>query len=242
MTGTFGLAAATLLLASAASANINHGRLFDGGFGDFNLGNLPDAVPSLGPGAEVGRSPAAAAGGGLDFLEDVVAESNPDIPPAALKKVFRYLKENKLPNERYATVIDMDRPSDEKRMFVIDLRTGRVSRYLVAHGSGSGRGDMAERFSDRNRSHQTSLGLYVTLGEYDGKHGRSLKLRGLEASNDSAESRAVVLHGADYVSDAFARRNGRVGNSWGCPAVDHRYRDEIIDKIGNGSVLLIYAT
>lgn len=241
MTGTFSLAA-LLLLASPATANINHGRLFDGGFGDFNLRNLPDAVPSLGPGRAVGETPAEKAGGGLDFLESVVEESNPDIPRAALNKVFRYLKENKLPNERYATIIDMDRPSDEKRMFVIDLRTGRVSRYLVAHGSGSGRGDTAERFSDRNRSHMTSLGLYVTLGEYDGKHGRSLKLRGMESSNDSAESRAVVLHGADYVSDSYARRNGRVGNSWGCPAVDHRYRDEIIDKIGNGSVLLIYAT
>jgi hypothetical protein len=242
MTGTLSLLAVLLLTGLPAQANINHGRIFDGGFGDFNLRNLPDAVPSLGPGSEVGGHAAAAAGGGLGFLESAVAESNPDIPRAALTKLFRYLKENKLPNERYATLIDMDKPSDSKRMYVIDLRTGQVKRYLVAHGSGSGRGDMAEEFSDRNRSHQTSLGIYVTGDEYDGKHGRSLKLEGKEGSNDSAESRAVVLHGADYVSDDYARRNGRVGNSWGCPAVDHRYRDEIIDKIGNGSVMLIYAT
>lgn len=243
MTGTLRLAAAALLLSAvSAQANINHGRIFDGGFGDFNLRNLPDVAPSLGPGSEVGGHAASAAGGGLDFLQSVVEESHPEIPKAALRKVFRYLKENKLANERYATIIDMDKPSDSKRMYVIDLRTGRVSKYLVAHGSGSGRGDMAEEFSDRNRSHQTSLGIYVTGGEYDGKHGRSLKLEGMENSNDNAESRAVVLHGADYVSDDYARRNGRVGNSWGCPAVDHRYRDEIIDKIGNGSVMLIYAT
>ena len=242
MTGTLRLAAAALLLSPVtAHANIPN-RMFDGGFGDFNLRNLPDAVPSLGPGSEVGGHAAAAAGGGLDFLESVVEESHPEIPTAALRKLFRYLKENKLPNERYATIIDMDKPSDTKRMFVIDLRTGKVSKYLVAHGSGSGRGDMASEFSDRNRSHQTSLGIYVTGGEYDGKHGRSLKLEGKESTNDNAESRAVVLHGADYVSDEYARRNGRVGNSWGCPAVDHRYRDEIIDKIGNGSVMLIYAT
>ena len=82
----------------------------------------------------------------------------------------------------------------------------------------------------------------MTCSEYYGKHGRSLKLEGLEGSNDSAEARSVVLHGADYVSDEYARRNGRVGNSWGCPAVDMRYRDEIIDKIGDGSIMLIYAT
>ena len=85
-------------------------------------------------------------------------------------------------------------------------------------------------------------GIYVTGSEYDGRHGRSLTLDGKEGSNDSAEDRSVVLHGADYVSDQYARENGRVGNSWGCPAVDYRYRDEIINKIGNGSVMLIYAT
>ena len=122
------------------------------------------------------------------------------------------------------------------------LALEQVDKYLVAHGAGSGRGDTAEEFSDRNRSHQTSLGIYITGTEYDGKHGRSLKLEGKENSNDSAESRSVVLHGASYVSDEYAKENGRVGNSWGCPAVDYRYRDEIIDKIGNGSVMLIYAT
>lgn len=238
-TSTF---AATALLLAALPAQANIGKMFEGGFGEFKPQNLPSIIPSIGEGRAVGGQPVSASEGGVDALAQSLQQSNQDIPAAALQKLFKYLKDNPAQNKNYATIIDMDKPSDQKRMYIIDLRTGQVTKYLVAHGAGSGRGDTAEQFSDRNRSHQTSLGIYITGSEYDGKHGRSLKLEGMENSNDSAESRSVVLHGADYVSDEYARQNGRVGNSWGCPAVDHRYRDEIIDKIGNGSVMLIYAT
>ncbi|TPW21619.1 MAG: hypothetical protein FD126_505 [Elusimicrobia bacterium] len=241
MTRTLNLAATALLLA-ALPAQANYGKLFDGGFGEFKPGNLPSIIPSIGEGQEVGAQAAGADAGGVEALARRLQQSNPEIPAAALQKLFKYLKANPAHNSNYATIIDMDKPSDQKRMYVINLRTGQVDKYLVAHGAGSGRGDTAEDFSDKPRSHQTSLGIYITGSEYDGKHGRSLKLDGQENSNDNAESRSVVLHGADYVSDEYARQNGRVGNSWGCPAVDHKYRDEIIDKIGNGSVMLIYAT
>lgn len=232
------LAAALLLAASPAQAS-----LFPGGFGEFDLKKVREGlVPGVGEGTAVGGPEALAAGTKFDSLAQTLAESHPEIPQPALRKAFAYLKQHPVANMRYVTIIDMDKPSDSKRMYVIDLRTGHVDRYLVAHGAGSGRGDTAEQFSDRPRSHQTSLGIYVTGSEYDGKHGRSLTLDGKEGSNDNAEDRAVVLHGAGYVSDEYARENGRVGNSWGCPAVDYRYRDEIIDKIGNGSVMLIYAT
>lgn len=238
MTRTTASLAATVFLAAGSV----EASLFQGTFGEFNIKNLSGDVPTLGEGQEVGGPSVLSAGTRYDQLADTLAQSHPEIPQAAVRKVFAYLKKNPASNMRYVTIIDMDKPSDEKRMYVISLRDGHVDRYLVAHGAGSGRGDTAERFSDRPRSHQTSLGIYVTGSEYDGKHGRSLTLDGKEGSNDNAEDRAVVLHGADYVSDEYARRNGRVGNSWGCPAVDHRYRDEIIDKIGNGSVMLIYAT
>ena len=241
MTRTLNLAAAALVF-WVAPAQADIGKLFDGGFGEFNPGNLPSVIPPLGEGQEVGAQASGAQEGGVEALAQRLRQSNPEIPAAAVQKLFRYLKANQAKNSTHATIIDMDKPSDEKRMYVINLRTGQVDKYLVAHGAGSGRGDTAEDFSDRPRSHQTSLGIYITGSEYDGKHGRSLTLDGKEGSNDSAESRSVVLHGADYVSDEYARRNGRVGNSWGCPAVDHKYSDEIIDKIGNGSVMLIYAT
>lgn len=143
---------------------------------------------------------------------------------------------------RLLTLIDYSRPSTEKRLWVIDLVEEKVLlETLVAHGKGSDRAGEAVRFSNRSGSRASSLGLYETLGTYIGKHGYSLKLRGLEPGfNDNAEERAVVVHGAWYVSEAFAKQHGRLGRSWGCPAVDDRVAKRLIDRIKGGSLLFVY--
>ncbi len=139
------------------------------------------------------------------------------------------------------TLIDYTKPSTEKRLWVIDLRTKRVLFHeLVAHGRGSG-DNYATKFSNENRTLASSLGLFETLDPYQGKHGYSLKLRGLDPGvNDKAESRAIVVHGAWYVSDTFAKEHGRLGRSWGCPALDEKVAKKIIDAIKGQSLVFAY--
>lgn len=138
-------------------------------------------------------------------------------------------------------VIDYELPSTQRRLWILDLSAGRVLRHeLVAHGSGSG-SNLATRFSNEEQSLQSSLGLYRALGTYEGKNGYSRRMRGLEPGfNDNAEHRAVVMHGASYVGEEFARQHGRLGRSWGCPAVDARLHRELIDSLQNGAALFVY--
>ncbi len=140
------------------------------------------------------------------------------------------------------TVIDYSKPSTEKRLWVFDLRS-RALLYeeLVAHGRGSG-DNLATAFSNDPQSHQSSLGLFETADTYSGKNGYSLRLKGLEAGfNDKALARAIVMHGAPYVSHEFAKSQGRLGRSWGCPALRAPVAHEIIDRIrGNGLVFAYY--
>jgi hypothetical protein len=140
------------------------------------------------------------------------------------------------------TVIDFSRPSTERRLWVLDLVAGKVVFHeLVAHGSGSGEA-VATRFSNTPQSKATSLGLFTTLGTYDGKHGLSLKLRGLEPGvNDNAESRSIVVHGADYVSPRVVKEQGRLGRSWGCPAVEVGVAPRLIEAIKGGMAVFAYA-
>lgn len=140
------------------------------------------------------------------------------------------------------TVIDYSKPSTEKRMWVFDLKQ-RALLYeeLVSHGRGSG-DNMATRFSNNDGSHQTSLGLFVTAEPYTGKNGYSLRLDGLERGvNDRARERAIVIHGAPYVSDDLARTTGRLGRSWGCPAVREAVARGIIDRVKGGGLVFAYA-
>ena len=136
------------------------------------------------------------------------------------------------------TVIDYSMPSSEKRMWVIDLSSNRLLFHeYVAHGSGSG-GNSASRFSNRDGSHQSNIGLMKTAETYSGKHGYSLKLDGLERGwNSNARSRAIVIHAADYVSEAFIQANGRLGRSWGCPALRPEISRKVIDTIKGGSLV-----
>ncbi len=141
------------------------------------------------------------------------------------------------------TVIDYSLPSTQPRLWVLDLANGKVLFHeLVAHGSGSGN-NYATRFSNNDNSHQTSLGLFVTGGTYEGGNGYSLKLRGLDKGfNDRAEGRHIVMHGAWYVSAEHARAQGRLGRSWGCPAVSQESAQPVIDTIKGGSFVFSYAS
>jgi hypothetical protein len=139
------------------------------------------------------------------------------------------------------TVIDYSKPSTEKRLWVVDLRTKAVLyEELVAHGMGTG-DNMATSFSNAPDSHKTSLGLFVTEGTYVGKNGYSLRLDGLDQGfNDRARERAIVMHGAPYVSAAFAQAQGRLGRSWGCPALREDVARQLIDKVKGGNLVFAY--
>jgi len=139
------------------------------------------------------------------------------------------------------TVIDYSLPSTSKRLWVFDLATHQlVYEELVAHGAGSG-DNVARQFSNKDDSHQSSLGLFVTDRPYIGKNGYSLRMDGLDAGfNDHARDRAIVVHGAPYVSDAYAKSQGRLGRSWGCPAVRDVIARSLIDRISGGGLLFAY--
>jgi hypothetical protein len=139
------------------------------------------------------------------------------------------------------TVIDYSKPSSAKRLWVFDLRSRRILyEELVAHGQGSG-GNYATQFSNQSETHRTSLGLFVTGETYVGTNGYSLRLDGLDDGvNDHARDRAIVMHGAPYVSDEFVKTNGRLGRSWGCPALRQGIARELIDRVKGGNLVFSY--
>jgi hypothetical protein len=156
-------------------------------------------------------------------------------------KGFYLLKEKGLIKKDILTLVDFSLSSNTKRLWVIDLKTNEVLfQSLVAHGRNTGE-EFATRFSNSAESFQSSLGFYTTGEIYRGKHGISLKLDGLEKGiNDRARQRAVVVHGADYVSDSFIKGNKRLGRSQGCPAIPVKLASEIISAIKDKSCLYIY--
>lgn len=148
---------------------------------------------------------------------------------------------NKLPqNSSVITVVDFNKSSRQKRMWIVNLLSKQLLlNTWVAHGQGSG-DDVATQFSDNNESHQSSLGFYLTDNVYMGKHGRSLRLDGMdEGFNSRARERAIVLHAADYVSQSSIDKLGRLGRSFGCPAVSPEVSNEVINTIKGKTVLYI---
>jgi L,D-transpeptidase catalytic domain len=139
------------------------------------------------------------------------------------------------------TVIDYSKPSTEKRLWVFDLRARELLyEELVAHGQGSG-DNLASVFSNEPDTHASSLGLFVTEDTYVGKNGYSLRLNGLdEGFNHRARERAIVMHGAPYVSEDFVKKNGRLGRSWGCPALRDGVAREVIDRVRGNGILFAY--
>jgi hypothetical protein len=156
---------------------------------------------------------------------------------------FKALQEkDQLKKSTIITIIDYSKPSTEERLFVIDLENLKILySSLVAHGKNSG-WNFADNFSNVSGSLKSSLGFFLTADTYYGKHGYSLRLKGLENDfNDKAEDRAIVMHKARYVSYDFIKKHGRLGRSWGCPALPVKNAATIIDEIKSGSCLFIYA-
>ncbi len=179
--------------------------------------------------AKYGQWRLAAEGIGQDVFEYAVTGYS------ALKEKGRLLK------TQYITIIDFSKPSTLPRLFLLNMETGSILyKTLVAHGRNSG-GLMAETFSNNESSLESSPGFYITDETYIGKNGYSLKLVGCEQGfNSNAYRRGIVMHGADYVSQDFIRKNGFLGRSHGCPAVPAPLNREIIDVIKNGTCLFIY--
>ena len=144
-------------------------------------------------------------------------------------------------NPGVLVIIDYSKPSNQERFYVLDLNKKKlVYSTRVAHSKNSGL-EIPLQFSDDPNSYQSSLGFFVTLGEYNGAYGYSLRLKGLEENiNANAEDRAIVIHGGDIVEDEYIKKFGFAGRSLGCPVLPHSLTREIIDFIKHGRVLFIY--
>lgn len=161
----------------------------------------------------------------------------------ALVGYLNLLNAGQLQNTRTLTIADFDKSSVEKRFWVIDLEAKKILHHsLVAHGKNSG-GVKAEHFSNEIKSNKSSVGFFVSQNTYHGKHGLSLKLAGMdEGYNKNAYDRNIVVHGAEYVSEDFIKRHGRLGRSQGCPVLPMDNYEDVIGDIKEGSVLYLHAS
>jgi L,D-transpeptidase catalytic domain len=138
-------------------------------------------------------------------------------------------------------IVDFSRPSSAPRFFVVDVASGQSTAHLVAHGKGSdpARTGWVQRFSNVPGSNASSAGAYVTGDAYQGAHGRSMRLEGLDSVNSNVEARAIVVHAAWYVNPEMAQSAGMIGRSQGCFAMSAESRDAVMSQLGAGR--LIYA-
>ncbi len=158
----------------------------------------------------------------------------------ALSGYFELKAQNKIENDRYLTIVDMSLSANTERFFLIDVYNQTiVYKSLVAHGMSTGE-EFAEDFSNIENSHKSSLGFYLTGETYNGRHDFSMKLDGLEYSNNKARERGIVVHAANYVSHEYISTNGRLGRSYGCPALPFENYFDIVSKIKNKSCFFIY--
>lgn len=196
------------------------------------------STPSASAGSAAARPATAAV---RRALQAGVSGLDPRVLGLALDAASCAVSRGLAPQPSVLTVIDYALPSTKRRLWVLDLDTGEVLFHeLVAHGKNTG-ANFATRFSNIEGSKQSSLGLFVTAGTYIGKNGYSLRLEGLEPGiNDLALERTIVIHGAPYVSRQFIRAHGRLGRSWGCPALEKRVARPLIDTIKNGSLVFIH--
>ena len=169
------------------------------------------------------------------------------LPHEACRKAIQFLAENRhlFNNRRFITVIDYTKPSTSRRLFLIDLQTGELQRYLVSHGKNSG-WLYATRFSNRPGSFESPLGFFRTGDKFEGSHGPCLELHGLQKGiNDNSVTRGIVMHGAHYAGTTAitankAKGSARLGRSFGCPTVPMDAAEHVIDKIKGGSLLYIW--
>ncbi len=145
------------------------------------------------------------------------------------------------PKDSLLTIIDFSKPSSDERFYVINLRTQKMLvKTLVAHGRNSGE-LFADRFSNRPQSHQSALGFYVTGQTYRGSQGYSMLLNGVDTGfNENARKRSIVIHGADYATHRYVKQYGRLGRSFGCPALPPDDNTAVINLIRDGSVVFGY--
>ena len=181
----------------------------------------------------------------INILYEKFSAVNAEMPSQvsftyALTGYNKLEKEEKIKN-KLLTIVDFSLPSTEKRMWILDMENNNILYHtFVSHGQNTG-GNMATKFSNTPNSLQSSLGFYVTAETYYGKNGLSLFIDGMESEfNSKARERYVVIHGADYAKEDSIKRLGRLGRSYGCPAVPSEIAKDLINKIKGGSALFIY--
>jgi hypothetical protein len=194
---------------------------------------LITAMPGMAPVYATGESLATR-------LRATAPELNGQVLELALD-ALQCARADGMPAVARLAVIDYSLPSSEPRLWVFDLNEARLLFHeYVAHGSNSG-GDLTTSFSNQPDSRQSSLGLFRTADTYQGSNGYSLHMDGLEPGfNDKARERAIVMHGADYVNDDIIHTAGRLGRSWGCPAVRMGIARPMIDSLKGGQLLFAY--
>ena len=204
----------------------------------------PESRPEAALATAVMPAPAVATAATLDpalaTLRRLAPEADPGVLALALEARACALRNGAARGTRLA-VIDYSRPSTDRRLWVFDLeRDALLYAEHVAHGRGSGE-NFARAFSNRDGSHQSSLGLFTTGETYDGGNGYSLRMDGLEPGiNDAARDRLIVMHGAPYVDPAQALRQGRLGRSYGCPALRPQVARAVIDTLKQDQLLFAY--
>ena len=179
-------------------------------------------------------------------LYDVFAENNPSVPNLKSFKngMIGYYKlaDKNLIDKQILTIIDFSLSSKKERMWVMDVSKNKILYHtVVAHGKNTGN-EFATKFSNTKNSKQSSLGFFITGETYFGKNGLSLFIDGMEKQfNSNARERYVVIHGAKYANPSAIKNLGRLGRSYGCPALPTAISQEIINLIKNKSVLYIYS-
>jgi hypothetical protein len=182
----------------------------------------------------------------INQLYNVFVEKNSNVPTInSFKNAllgYSKLEEKDLVEKKILTIVDFTLSSKKKRMWVLDMENNKVLFHsLVAHGQKTG-GEFATKFSNKVNSHQSSLGFYVTGETYYGKNGLSMFIDGMEEKfNSKARDRYVVMHGANYANPEFINKLGRLGRSYGCPAIPTALTQDVIDTIKGKSVLYIHS-
>ncbi len=176
-----------------------------------------------------------------DSLKSLNEKPSYELFSSGLKGYSKLNSEGHISKQRYLSLIDFTLSANERRLWVIDLKTmSVVHNSLVSHGKKSGN-EFALKFSNKVNSNMSSLGFYITGNTYYGKHGYSLYLDGMENGfNDKARERAIVIHSANYATWAFIKKYGRLGRSFGCPALPPKKGKDIINTMKEGSCLFIY--
>jgi hypothetical protein len=174
-------------------------------------------------------------------LPPLKAFASAGVTPGLMRRALAALDAHALPYRDVIAIADFSLPSRLPRFHIVNLGSGDTRSYLVAHGRGSDPGHTGwlHRFSNAPGSYATASGAYRTDGIYIGKHGRSIRLTGLDGSNNNALARAIVVHGAWYVSPEMARTHGVLGRSEGCFALATASLPEVLERLGPGR--LIYA-